>query len=369
MPVLTLRTTFSHVSASGPTFDRSSVSSARPAIFARSLWQVMQYLLRANAASGTAVVAAAGACGGCAFNCCVPPHTKASAATHMNVASGEDSERGFVSDASWFRGRSADDALDAKLFEQRDRARLRTRGMRGEEHAFRPRQRRAAFLVLHVELRRPARTRNAMMSSEPRLAAPCSAVSPIELTALTSMPELEAQLHGLEQRRLSFVERLIERPSSRPRPPSAPSSRRTSRCSDRRRASAAAASRSTSPASAAVRNGVCPVKSTHASDPVMRRNVAPDRRHFLHARRSRRRRGRAAPESARGYGARSMLLTNVALSTSMLRVSTAAHSGVRPYQSAALMSAPFSIRNRATSGWLLVIAHDERRDAVGVALR
>ena len=51
-----------------------------------------------------------------------------------------------------------------------------------------------------------------------------------------------------------------------------------------------------------------------------------------------------------------MLFSNVPLSTSMLRVSTAAHSGVRPYQSTALMSAPLSIRKRATSGWLLVIA-------------
>ena len=51
-----------------------------------------------------------------------------------------------------------------------------------------------------------------------------------------------------------------------------------------------------------------------------------------------------------------MLFTNEALSTSMLRVSTAAQSGVRPYQSAALMFAPLSIRNRATSGWLLVMA-------------
>src|SRR5262245_62251083 len=44
-----------------------------------------------------------------------------------------------------------------------------------------------------------------------------------------------------------------------------------------------------------------------------------------------------------------MLLTNVALSTSMFRVSTAAHSAVRPYQSTALMSAPRSISARATS--------------------
>ena len=40
----------------------------------------------------------------------------------------------------------------------------------------------------------------------------------------------------------------------------------------------------------------------------------------------------------------------------MLRVSTAAHSGVRPYQSAALMSAPRSISSRATSIRLLTIA-------------
>ena len=56
MPVLILRTTFSHVSASAPTRVRSSASSARPAVFARWLWQVMQYCLR-NAGSGDAVCA------------------------------------------------------------------------------------------------------------------------------------------------------------------------------------------------------------------------------------------------------------------------------------------------------------------------
>ena len=40
-----------------------------------------------------------------------------------------------------------------QLFDQRDRAGLRLGGMRGEEHALRPRHRRAPFLVLHVQLR------------------------------------------------------------------------------------------------------------------------------------------------------------------------------------------------------------------------
>ena len=40
----------------------------------------------------------------------------------------------------------------------------------------------------------------------------------------------------------------------------------------------------------------------------------------------------------------------------MLRASTAAHSGVRPYQSTTLTSAPWSIAKRATSIWLFVIA-------------
>jgi hypothetical protein len=43
MPVRIFLTTFSQVSAPGPTFAMSSVSSARPPIFARWLWQVMQY--------------------------------------------------------------------------------------------------------------------------------------------------------------------------------------------------------------------------------------------------------------------------------------------------------------------------------------
>ena len=52
-----------------------------------------------------------------------------------------------------------------------------------------------------------------MMSSEPRLAAPCRAVRPIELTALTSMPELEAELHRFEQR-LAALRRRSDRPPS-----------------------------------------------------------------------------------------------------------------------------------------------------------
>ena len=67
-------------------------------------------------------------------------------------------------------------------------------------------------------------------------------------------------------------------------------------------------------------------------------------------------------------GARSMLFTNVPLSTSMLRVSTAAHSGVRPYQSTALMSAPRSIRIARDVGMVVRDGGDERRDVVGVAL-
>ncbi len=52
----------------------------------------------------------------------------------------------------------------------------------------------------------------------------------------------------------------------------------------------------------------------------------------------------------------------------MLRVSIAAHSGVRPYQSAAWMSAPCSIRKRATSSAVVDDRHDQRRDRVGVGL-
>ena len=45
MPVRIFLTTFSQVSAPGPTRETSSVSSARPAIFVRWLWQVMQVLI------------------------------------------------------------------------------------------------------------------------------------------------------------------------------------------------------------------------------------------------------------------------------------------------------------------------------------
>ena len=63
-----------------------------------------------------------------------------------------------------------------------------------------------------------------------------------------------------------------------------------------------------------------------------------------------------------------MLFTNVALSTSMLRVSTAAHSGVRPYQSHALdVGAALDEEPRHVE---VVVGdrRDERRDAVGVDL-
>ena len=79
------------------------------------------------------------------------------------------------------------DAFDASCLSSAIEVGFGLRGMGGEEHAFRPRQRRAPLVVLHVELR-ALLNQVPMISSEPRLAAPCSAVSPIEFTALTSMP-------------------------------------------------------------------------------------------------------------------------------------------------------------------------------------
>jgi len=102
-------------------------------------------------------------------------------------------------------------------------------------------------------------------------------------------------------------------------------------------------------------NGVCPVKSTHASDPVIgsmcRRMGGVSLNRAL----------TSAPfwSSVRitgRNGARFTLFTNVALSTSMLRASTAAQSAVRPYQSAVLMLAPRSMRSSAASGWLFAMA-------------
>ena len=112
---------------------------------------------------------------------------------------------------------------------------------------------------------------------------------------------------------------------------------------------------SRSAASAAARKAVWPVKSTHASVPVMgsmcrRMGGCSSIRAFTST-------PLASSASITGSsGARSTLLTNVALSTSMLRASTAAHSGVRPYQSTARTLAPRSISSSAIAGWLFEIA-------------
>src|SRR5947199_3197653 len=42
-PARTLRITFSHISACAGTFERSAVSSVKPAIFVFELWHVTQY--------------------------------------------------------------------------------------------------------------------------------------------------------------------------------------------------------------------------------------------------------------------------------------------------------------------------------------
>ena len=90
--------------------------------------------------------------------------------------------------------------------------RLGLRGMRGKEHAFGPGRAACGLPCPSRPSLAPFSTRNRMMSSEPRLAAPISAVSPIELIALTSYAELVTELHRLEQRRGPFVKRLVEHP-------------------------------------------------------------------------------------------------------------------------------------------------------------
>ena len=102
-------------------------------------------------------------------------------------------------------------------------------------------------------------------------------------------------------------------------------------------------------------NGVCPVKSTHARVPVVgsmwrRMGACSSVRAFTST-------PLASSASITGSsGARSTLLTNVALSTSMLRASTAAHNGVRPYQSTARTLAPRSMSRRRHAGWLFEMA-------------
>ena len=108
---------------------------------------------------------------------------------------------------------------------------------------------------------------SSMMSSEPRLAAPCTACSPISFAALTSMPDSRQSCTASIQRAgdslyVSPIDpvhaggrhqrgRAVESRDSAGRRPSTSSSRITG----------------TSAACAARMNGVCPVKSTHSSDP------------------------------------------------------------------------------------------------------
>ncbi len=107
------------------------------------------------------------------------------------------------------------------------------------------------------------------MSSEPRLAAPCSAVSPIELTALTSSPSSTHSLHRLEQRLRALVGRLIHHPVHAGR---GHQRRRAAEGRDLRVGAALEQQphhRDVAGQRRREMNGVCPVKSTHASVPVI----------------------------------------------------------------------------------------------------
>ena len=191
------------------------------------------------------------------------------------------------------------------------------------------------------------------MSSEPRLAAPCMAVSPIELTALTSSPRSTHSCTASSRAVGPFVVGLIDHPVH------------AGRGHQRRRAARRWESSGRRPwleeqlitvdvaASAARMNGVCPVKSTHSSEPVIgsicRRMGGDSLVARVHVGALVEQHLDQLEEAARDPRCSRTSL----LSTSMFRASTAAHSGVRPYQSTALMLAPRSTRSSATSGWLL----------------
>ena len=181
------------------------------------------------------------------------------------------------------------------------------------------------------------------MSSEPRLAAPITAVSPIELTSLTSMPELETELDRFEVARFGLPVGLVERPSSCRPPPSGQSCRgRLSIFGSAPALSSSASSHRRRRRAPHTGTASIPVKSTHASVPVIRRNCCR-----IGGCSSIRAFGSAPLSSSNWisgseWRTRDAVLEGGPLSMSMFRVSTAANSGVRPYQSTYFTSAPCS---------------------------
>ena len=139
-------------------------SSTSPPILARSLWQVTQYCLtKPGSAAGSgagggwrgARRTGAGTRGGAAAGA---PGVRLAPAARLGRCGRQGGQPDARRQAAVsFVGRRGGRRAAGQLFEQGDRAGLGPRRVRGQEHAFGPRQRRAPFLVLHVEPRALAR--------------------------------------------------------------------------------------------------------------------------------------------------------------------------------------------------------------------
>ena len=217
-----------------------------------------------------------------------------------------------------------------------------------------------------IEIARRDVASNSMMSSDPRLAAPCTACRPISLTAFTSNPLIETELHGLDPPRRRFAERLADDPvhAGRRHQRVRAVERRDLRIRALRRAAAS------SPHVGRLRGADerrLPGE-VHPLERAERQQVAARRRKLLHARvhvdaavEERRDDARARPRDRR----RSRRWAR-RCATARLRTSTAAQSGVRPHQSARFGSAPCSSSSFATANCPLVSAITQRRDAVRI---
>ncbi len=213
----------------------------------------------------------------------------------------------------------------------------------GASRGTRPRPRRAACGLAHPARRAvaPRAASSSMMSLEPRFAAPWIARRPMEFTASISLPSsaqssTAASNAAGPSSKVWFTTQLTPAAAISGVVPANVAMLASAPCSSSKRMTV------TSPASAARRNGVWPVKSTHDSEPrpVMKRRSGGY---------SRVRALGSAPRSSSSVmsssaAARSMRLSRSGPLTSRLRTSTAAQSGVSPYQSAALTLAPRSMR-------------------------
>ena len=177
----------------------SSASSTRFAALYAALWQPAQY--RSRNAGSRRPPAIAGAPG---IDCGAP-------ASVGTAAHAKRSPR--RSSALMVYARSPVRLTrQASALEQRDGRRLGDRRVGGEEHALRPAHTACVLPCRGDRARAPCRASSSMMSSEPRLAAPCTRLQSHAFTALTSRPRSRQSCTASSQPRRRFAERLADHP-------------------------------------------------------------------------------------------------------------------------------------------------------------